>query len=314
VLKPQNVPLQDTNDNFLGNLQKDGTYSVIPRMAGGEVTPLALAELANVARDYNLYTKITGAQRIGLFGAQKDDLPAIWQRLIDAGFETGQAYAKALRMAKTCVGSTWCRFGVQDSVGLGSLLENRYKGIRTPHKMKFGVSGCTRECAEAQGKDLGIIATDAGWNMYVCGNGGMKPRHADLLAADLDQTTLLQYIDRFMMFYIRTADKLQRTSVWLENMEGGIDYLREVIVNDSLGINEQLEADVARLVENYRCEWTETLQNPQQLKRFSHFINSDQRDDNVVFVPERDQHRPATYQEKHPQQQGDILHVSLENK
>ncbi|MBA5683854.1 nitrite reductase large subunit [Photobacterium damselae subsp. damselae] len=314
VLKPQNVPLQDTNDNFLGNLQKDGTYSVIPRMAGGEVTPLALAELANVARDYNLYTKITGAQRIGLFGAQKDDLPAIWQRLIDAGFETGQAYAKALRMAKTCVGSTWCRFGVQDSVGLGSLLENRYKGIRTPHKMKFGVSGCTRECAEAQGKDLGIIATDAGWNMYVCGNGGMKPRHADLLAADLDQTTLLQYIDRFMMFYIRTADKLQRTSVWLENMEGGIDYLREVIVNDSLGINKQLEADVARLVENYRCEWTETLQNPQQLKRFSHFINSDQRDDNVVFVPERDQHRPATYQEKHPQQQGDILHVSLENK
>ncbi len=219
ALTPQNTPLQDTNDIFLGNMQKDGTYSVIPRMAGGEVTPVGLLALAQIANDYQLYTKITGAQRIGLFGAQKDDLPQIWQRLIDAGFETGQAYAKALRMAKTCVGSTWCRFGVQDSVGLGVQLENRYKGIRTPHKMKFGVSGCTRECAEAQGKDLGIIATDAGWNMYVGGNGGMKPRHADLFAADLDTATLIKYIDRYLMFYIRTADKLQRTSTWLTSLE-----------------------------------------------------------------------------------------------
>ncbi|WGY45277.1 nitrite reductase large subunit NirB [Vibrio sp. ABG19] len=318
VLSPSLVALQDTNDNFLGNMQKDGTYSVIPRMAGGEVTPQALAALANVAAEYNLYTKVTGAQRIGLFGAQKDDLPAIWRKLLEAGFETGQAYAKALRMAKTCVGSTWCRFGVQDSVGLGVLIENRYKGIRTPHKMKFGVSGCTRECAEAQGKDLGIIATDAGWNMYVCGNGGMKPRHTDLLASDLDQATLLRYIDRFMMFYIRTADKLQRTSVWLENMEGGIDYLRQVIVEDKLGINDQLEADVARLVDEYQCEWQATLDNPQQLKRFSHFINSELRDDNVLFVTQRDQHRPATWAEKHADsaiaQRGDILHVALENE
>lgn len=314
VLEPQLVPLQDSNDAFLGNLQKDGTYSVIPRMAGGEVTPQALEKLAQVAQEYQLYTKITGAQRIGLFGAHKDDLPAIWQRLIDAGFETGQAYAKALRMAKTCVGSTWCRFGVQDSVGLGSVLENRYKGIRTPHKMKFGVSGCTRECAEAQGKDLGVIATDAGWNMYVCGNGGMKPRHADLLAADLDEATLIKYIDRFMMFYIRTADKLQRTSVWLENMEGGIDYLREVIINDSLGAGDQMENDIACLIENYRCEWNETLQTPEKLNRFKHFVNSDQRDDNVSFVAERDQHRPATYEEKYPEKKGDILHVALEEK
>ncbi|MCG3883575.1 nitrite reductase large subunit [Photobacterium leiognathi] len=298
VLTPQNTPLQDTNDIFLGNMQKDGTYSVIPRMAGGEVTPAGLLAVAQVANDYNLYTKITGAQRIGLFGAQKDDLPEIWKRLIEAGFETGQAYAKALRMAKTCVGSTWCRFGVQDSVGLGVELENRYKGIRTPHKMKFGVSGCTRECAEAQGKDLGIIATDAGWNMYVGGNGGMKPRHGDLLAADLDHDTLIKYVDRYLMFYVRTADKLQRTSTWLESLDGGVEYLREVIVNDKLGINEQLEADIEKLISSYQCEWSNTLDNEQQLKRFSHFINSDKRDDNVVFVPSRDQHRPATNEEK----------------
>ncbi|WP_237484330.1 nitrite reductase large subunit NirB [Vibrio hippocampi] len=312
ILKPELVKLHDTNDNFLGNIQKDGTYSVIPRMAGGEVTPQALKVLAEVAAEYNLYTKVTGAQRIGLFGAQKDDLPAIWKKLIEAGYETGQAYAKALRMAKTCVGSTWCRYGVQDSVGLGSRIENRYKGIRTPHKMKFGVSGCTRECAEAQGKDLGIIATDAGWNMYVCGNGGMKPRHADLLASDLDEATLIQYIDRFMMFYIRTAAPLQRTSVWLENMEGGVDYLREVIVDNKLGINEQLESDVQQLVGSYSCEWKNTIEDEAQLTRFAHFINSDQRDDNVVFVTERDQHRPATFTEKHPEAKGDILHVALE--
>ncbi|PNH91284.1 nitrite reductase large subunit NirB [Vibrio diazotrophicus] len=310
ILKPQLVKLHDTNDNFLGNIQKDGTYSVIPRMAGGEVTPQALGALAAVAEEYKLYTKVTGAQRIGLFGAQKDDLPEIWRKLINAGFETGQAYAKALRMAKTCVGSTWCRYGVQDSVGLGSLIENRYKGIRTPHKMKFGVSGCTRECAEAQGKDLGIIATDAGWNMYVCGNGGMKPRHADLLASDLDKETLLKYIDRFMMFYIRTAAPLQRTSVWLDNMEGGVDYLRKVIVEDKLGINAQLEADLAKLADEFECEWTATINDESQLTRFAHFINSDKRDDNVVFVSERDQHRPATFTEKHPEVKGDILHVA----
>ncbi|GAM60159.1 nitrite reductase (NAD(P)H) large subunit [Vibrio ishigakensis] len=311
ILKPSLVKLHDTNDNFLGNMQKDGTYSVIPRMAGGEVTPQALAVLAEVAAEYNLYTKITGAQRIGLFGAQKDDLPAIWKKLVAAGYETGQAYAKALRMAKTCVGSTWCRYGVQDSVGLGVMIENRYKGIRTPHKMKFGVSGCTRECAEAQGKDLGIIATDAGWNMYVCGNGGMKPRHATLLAGDLDQETLIKYIDRFMMFYIRTAAPLQRTSTWFENLEGGIDYLREVVIEDKLGINDQLEADIAKLVEEFRCEWTDTINDETQLKRFAHFVNSDERDDNVVFVSERDQHRPATFTEKHPEAKGDILHVEL---
>ncbi|MXP60305.1 nitrite reductase large subunit NirB [Pantoea sp. Taur] len=298
VLKPQLAPLQDSNDLFLGNIQKDGTYSVIPRSPGGEITPEGLMAIGAVARQYNLYTKITGSQRIGLFGAQRDDLPAIWSQLIDAGFETGQAYAKALRMAKTCVGSTWCRYGVGDSLGFGIELENRYKGIRTPHKMKFGVSGCTRECAEAQGKDVGIIATEKGWNLYVCGNGGMKPRHADLLAADLDRDTLLTYLDRFMMFYIRTGDRLQRTSLWLESMEGGINYLRSVIIDDKLSLNTQLEAELARLRAEVECEWAATVNDPRQHIHFSTFINSDQRDPLVQHVAQRDQHRPASPAER----------------
>ncbi len=298
VLKPQHTPLQDSNDVFLGNIQKDGTYSVIPRSPGGEITPQGLQVIGEVAQQYNLYTKITGSQRIGLFGAQKDDLPAIWSKLVAAGFETGHAYAKALRMAKTCIGSTWCRFGVGDSLGFGVMLENRYKGIRTPHKMKFGVSGCTRECAEAQGKDVGVIATEKGWNLYICGNGGMKPRHADLLAADLDQATLVTYLDRFMMFYIRTGDRLQRTSLWLESLEGGVEYLRSVIVDDKLGINAQLESELNRLRGSVSCEWTATLQDQQSQARFAHFINSPQRDPNVQIVTERDQHRPARPSER----------------
>ncbi|HAI2403380.1 TPA: nitrite reductase large subunit [Escherichia coli] len=300
ILKPEHTPLQDSNDNFLANIQKDGTYSVIPRSPGGEITPEGLMAVGRIAREFNLYTKITGSQRLAMFGAQKDDLPEIWRQLIEAGFETGHAYAKALRMAKTCVGSTWCRYGVGDSVGLGVELENRYKGIRTPHKMKFGVSGCTRECSEAQGKDVGIIATEKGWNLYVCGNGGMKPRHADLLAADIDRETLIKYLDRFMMFYIRTADKLTRTAPWLENLEGGIDYLKAVIIDDKLGLNAHLEEEMARLREAVLCEWTETVNTPSAQTRFKHFINSDKRDPNVQMVPEREQHRPATPYERIP--------------
>ncbi|MBT0385430.1 nitrite reductase large subunit NirB [Morganella morganii] len=298
ILRDDLVPLQDTNDNFLANMQKDGTYSVIPRSPGGEITPEGLLAIGAVAQEYHLYTKITGSQRIAMFGAQKQDLPAIWEKLIAAGFETGHAYAKALRMAKTCVGTAWCRFGVGDSTALGVELEHRYKGIRTPHKMKFGISGCTRECSEAQGKDIGIIATDKGWNLYVCGNGGMKPRHGDLLMADLDKETLIRYIDRFMMFYIRTADKLNRTSTWLESLEGGIDYLRDVIVSDKLGLNAQMEQELAQLREKVTCEWQETVNNPHARKRFSHFVNSPLPDPNVQMVSERLQHRPARPEER----------------
>ncbi len=293
ILKPRHAPLQDTNDHFLANLQKNGTYSVVPRVQGGEITPEKLIVLGEVAKKFGLYTKITGAQRVDLLGARVEQLPLIWKDLVNAGFESGHAYGKALRTVKSCVGSTWCRYGVQDSVKMAINIENRYRGIRSPHKMKMAVSGCTRECAEAQGKDVGIIATEKGWNLYVCGNGGMKPRHADLLATDLDDRTLIKFIDRFLMFYIRTADRLQRTSVWLENLESGIDYLRKVVCEDSLGIGAELEAHMQRLVDTYECEWKKAINDPEIMKRFRHFVNSDEPDSNVVFVTERGQIRPA---------------------
>ena len=293
ILEPKHAPLQDTNDHFLANLQKNGTYSIVPRVQGGEITPQKLIVLGEVAKKFGLYTKITGAQRIDLFGARAEQLPLIWGELIDAGFESGHAYGKALRTVKSCVGSTWCRYGVQDSVTMAINVENRYRGLRAPHKIKMAVSGCTRECAEAQGKDVGVIATEKGWNLYVCGNGGMKPRHADLLAKDLDDKTLLQCIDRFLMFYIRTGDRLQRTSTWLENLEGGIDYVRKVVCEDSLGIGAELEADMQRHVETYACEWKKAIETPEILRRFRHFVNSDEPDSGVVFVEERGQPIPA---------------------
>jgi nitrite reductase (NADH) large subunit len=304
VLKPKHAPLQDTNDRFLANMQKDGTYSIVPRVPGGEITPEKLIVLGAVAKKYRLYTKITGGQRIDLFGARMEQLPLIWRELVDAGFESGHAYGKALRTVKSCVGSTWCRYGVQDSVGMAIHLENRYRGLRSPHKLKMGVSGCTRECAEAQAKDVGIIATENGWNLYVCGNGGIKPRHADLLATGIDDATLQQYIDRFLMFYIRTGDRLQRTAAWLDNLEGGIDYVKQVVCEDSLGIGAELEADMQKLVDTYECEWKNAINDPESLKRFRHFVNSDAPDPNVVFVAERGQIRPARADEKETEEEG----------
>ncbi|GEC95143.1 nitrite reductase large subunit [Zoogloea ramigera] len=293
VLKDDLASLQDSNDYFLGNIQKDGSYSVVPRMAGGEVTPDGLIAVGQVAKKYGLYTKVTGGQRIDLFGARVEQLPFIWEELIAAGFESGHAYGKSLRTVKSCVGSTWCRYGVGDSVGLAVELENRYKGLRAPHKIKFGVSGCTRECAEAQGKDVGIIATDKGWNLYVCGNGGMKPRHAELLASDLSKEALVQLIDRFLMFYVRTADRLQRTSTWRDNLEGGLDYLKDVVLNDSLGLAAELEAQMQHVVDSYQCEWKTAVTTPDVRKRFRSFVNSDKADEHIVFVEERGQIRPA---------------------
>jgi len=298
VLESDLVPLQDTNDTFMANMQKDGTYSVVPRVPGGEILPEQLIALGEVAKEYDLYCKITGGQRVDLFGARINDLPDIWAKLIEAGLETGHAYAKALRTVKSCVGSTWCRYGVQDSVGQAIDLENRYKGLRAPHKMKMAVSGCTRECAEAQSKDVGVIATEHGWNLYVCGNGGMKPRHADLFATDLDTPTLIKYIDRFWMFYVRMADRLQRTAPWLENLEGGLDYLKDVIINDSLGICADLEKQMQHIVDTYQCEWKTAVNDKDKLKRFRQFVNSDGEDEHVLFVEERGQVRPASKAER----------------
>ncbi len=299
VLDGEQATLQDTNDHFLANMQKNGSYSVVPRVPGGEISPDKLIALGEVARDFGLYTKITGGQRIDLFGARVEQLPQIWRRLVDAGFESGHAYGKALRTVKSCVGSTWCRYGVQDSVALAIMLELRYRGLRAPHKIKLAVSGCARECAEAQSKDVGVIATENGWNLYVAGNGGFRPRHADLFMSDVDTDSLVRYIDRFLMFYVRTADRLQRTAPWLEALDGGLDYLRRVVVDDELGICAELDAAMARHVADYTDEWRATLDDPEKLRRFVSFINApDQSDPSIVFVPERGQIRPARGDER----------------
>ncbi len=284
--------IQDSNDKFLANIQRNGTYSVVPRIPGGEITPEKLIVIGEVGKKYNLYTKITGGQRIDLFGAELNDLPAIWKELIDAGFESGHAYGKSLRTVKSCVGSTWCRFGLDESVSFAIELENRYKGLRSPHKLKGGVSGCIRECAEARGKDFGVIAVEGGWNLYVCGNGGATPKHALLLAEKIDNKTCIKYLDRFLMYYIRTAAPLMRTAAWLDKLEGGIERLKKVVIDDSLNINDEMEKEMQFLVDAYECEWKQAIATEESKKRFSHFVNSDERDDNLVFVSLREQKMP----------------------
>ncbi|MEN9352893.1 MAG: nitrite reductase large subunit [Fibrobacterota bacterium] len=293
VLDKGRFSLQDSNDKFLANIQKNGTYSVVPRIPGGEITPQKLKIIAEVGIKYDLYTKVTGGQRIDLFGARLDDLPAIWTELIHAGFESGHAYAKSVRTVKSCVGNTWCRFGVQDSVGLAIVLEERYKGIRAPHKIKMAVSGCARECAEAQSKDVGVIATENGYNLFVCGNGGMTPRHASLLATDLSSSEVLKIVDRFMMYYIRTADRLVRTSRWIEELPGGLEHLKDVLLNDSLGLCSEFESEMEGLVSSYQCEWKTALETPELLKSFRTFANSDVPDPSIVTRTVRDQRVPA---------------------
>ena len=301
MLEGENAALQDTNDHVMANMQRNGTYSVVPRMAGGEVTPAGLIVIGEVARDFGLYTKLTGGQRIDMFGARLEQLPEIWRRLVDAGFESGHAYGKSLRTVKSCVGKDWCRYGVQDSTGLAVALENRYRGLRSPHKLKGGVSGCARECAEAQSKDFGLVATELGWNVYVGGNGGMRPRHGDLLAKDASTEDVVRYLDRYLMFYLRTADRLQRTSTWLDTLDDpdsglhGVEYLRHVVVDDALGLAAELEADMAAHVGGYTDEWAATLADPEKLKRFRSFVNAPETPDpSVRFIMERGQIRPAT--------------------
>ncbi|HEY7712190.1 MAG TPA: nitrite reductase large subunit NirB, partial [Candidatus Entotheonella sp.] len=295
IINPEHHTLQDTNDRFLANMQRGGLYSVIPRVPGGEITPDKLIALGETAKQYGLYTKITGGQRIDLFGAQVHNLPDIWEKLVHAGFESGHAYGKALRTIKSCVGTTWCRYGVQDSVGFAVRLENRYKGIRAPHKIKSAVSGCVRECAEAQSKDFGLVATEQGYNLYVGGNGGAKPRHADLLAADIDAETAITYIDRFLMYYIMTAGKLTRTAVWIDKLEGGIEHLKEVIIEDKLGICAELETMMQFLVDSYRCEWAEVVNDPEKRRLFRQFVNTDDTEPTIEIISERGQSRPADW-------------------
>ena len=285
--------LQDTNDRYLGNIQRNGTYSVIPRVSAGEITPEKLIIIGTVAKKYGLYCKITGGQRIDMFGAKKEDLIDIWTELVNGGMESGHAYAKSLRTVKSCVGTTWCRFGIGDSVGMAVRLEERYKSIRSPHKMKGGVSGCVRECAEAQNKDFGLIATEKGFNVFVGGNGGAKPRHSELLAKDVPPDDVVPILDRYLMFYMRSADKLQRTARWIEQLPGGIKYLREVILEDKLGIAAELEKQMNQLVGTFFDEWAAAIKDPARRSNFKQFANTEDTLSVVDRVDERGQQRPA---------------------
>ncbi|GAB7356801.1 hypothetical protein MBLNU459_g7686t1 [Dothideomycetes sp. NU459] len=293
LLDKERRGLQDTNDRFLANIQRNGTFSVIPRVAGGEITADKLIIIGTVAKKYNLYCKITGGQRIDMFGARKQDLVAIWTELVDGGMESGHAYAKSLRTVKSCVGSTWCRYGIGDSVGMAVRLEERYKSIRGPHKFKGGVSGCVRECAEAQNKDFGLIATEKGFNIFVGGNGGASPRHSELLAKDVPPDDVIPILDRYLMFYIRTGDRLQRTARWMENLPGGIKYLREVVLEDKLGICADLEQQMSEIIGSFFCEWTEVIKSPERRAQFQQFANTDEGVKNIEDIQERGQTRPA---------------------
>ena len=293
VLKRDQAVLQDTNDYFLANLQRDGTYSVVPRVPGGEITPDKLIAIGSVAKKYSLYTKITGGQRIDLFGAQVHQLPLIWKELIDAGFESGHAYGKAVRTVKSCVGSTWCRYGMQDSVGLrdrsreslqgpARSAQAQVRGLRLHARVRRSAEQGCRHHRDREGLEPVRLRQR---------RHEAAPRRPARVRSR--RRMLIRYVDRFLMFYIRTADRLQRTSVWLDNLEGGLDYLKQVVIEDELGIAAELEADMARVIDSYQCEWRKAIDDPQTLKRFRHFVNSDRADDNVVFVEERGQIRPA---------------------
>ncbi|KNC78660.1 hypothetical protein SARC_08918 [Sphaeroforma arctica JP610] len=293
ILDGELFTLQDSNDRFLANLQKNGTYSVIPRIPGGEITPEKLVVIGDVGKKYGLYTKLTGGQRIDLLGAMAWQLPHIWKDLVDAGFESGHAYGKALRTVKSCVGSAWCRYGRGDAVGLAIMLEERYRGIRSPHKLKGGVSGCVRECAEAQSKDFGLIATETGYNLYVGGNGGTTPRHAQLFASDISEELVIKYIDRYLMYYIHTADRLERTAKWLTKLEGGVEQLKRVVIDDALGLAETLDAHMALLIDTYVCEWKKVVDNPERWAYFDQFRNTTAKQDMITLESTRDQIRPV---------------------
>jgi nitrite reductase (NADH) large subunit len=213
--------------------------------------------------------------------------------LIAAGMESGHAYGKALRTVKSCVGTAWCRYGVQDSTTMAIELEMRYRGLRAPHKIKMAVSGCARECAEAQSKDIGVIATERGWNLYVGGNGGMRPAHAELLAEDLDDATLIRSIDRYLMWYLRSAERLVRTATWQRSLPGGIDFVRRVVMDDELGLAAEFEAQMAEHVSSYECEWTATLESPERMEHFVSFVNTDAPDPTVTTVEIRGQRIPT---------------------
>ena len=218
------------NDRMFANIQKDGTYSVVPRIWGGLTSPQELKDIADIAVKYDVPTvKFTGGQRLDMLGVKKEQLEPMWKDLNDCGFVSGQAYAKGLRTVKTCVGNTWCRFGTQDSMNMGVIIEKLTWGSWTPHKFKIAVSGCPRNCAEATIKDLGIIGVDSGWEISIAGNGGIKVRVTDFLCKVETDEELLTYVKAFMQFYREDAYYLERTAHWVERT--GLQYVKDVMLD-----------------------------------------------------------------------------------
>ena len=294
--------LQDTNDHFLANLQKDGTYSVVPRIPGGEITPEKLIVIGEVARDFDLYTKITGGQRIDLFGATgRRSCRRSGARLVDAGFESGHAYGKSLRTVKSCVGRPGAGTACRTPPPWRSCSRSATGACGRPTSSSWPSPGCARECAEAQSKDVGVIATERGWNLFVGGNGGTRPRHADLFAEDLDDETLVAVIDRFLMYYVRTGERLERTATWVERRwrprprPPGGPRGRPRPRRRARGGRWQAQVDA------YECEWKATLEDPERLRRFVTLRERPRRArPTVVFVRERGQIRPATAPRRPP--------------
>jgi nitrite reductase (NADH) large subunit len=228
------------NERMHANIQKDGTYSVVPRMWGGLTNPTELRAIADVVEKYNApMVKVTGGQRLDIFGIKKEDLPAVWADLNAAGMVSGHAYGKALRTVKTCVGSEWCRFGTQDSTGLGVKLERGFWGSWMPHKFKMAVSGCPRNCAEATIKDFGVVCVDSGYELHVGGNGGIHVRATDLLVKVSTEAEAMHYAAAFVQLYREEARYLERTAPWIERV--GLQYVKDRIVEDA-GLRDALAA------------------------------------------------------------------------
>lgn len=244
------------------NIQKDGTYSVVPRMYGGITTAQDLKKIAEVAEKYDVpLVKLTGGQRIVLFGLNKEDLPAVWEEL---GMPSGYAYGKTLRTVKTCVGAKFCRFGTQDSMGLGIELEKKFERLDTPHKVKMGVSACPRNCAEAGIKDFGIVGIDGGWEIYVAGNGGTDLRAGDLLDTVKTKEEVRELIGAFMQYYRETAVYLERTSKWVERV--GLDHVKKVLADEPMrkALNERLD----KTLERYSEPWQEAIDSNEIQEKY----------------------------------------------
>lgn len=254
------------NDRVHANIQRDGTFSVVPRIYGGVTSPAELKRIAEVAEKYEArMVKFTGGQRIDLLGIRKEDLPAVWK---DLGMPSGHAYTKAFRTCKSCVGTQFCRYGLGDSILLSQQIERRFQGIESPHKMKLGTTGCPRNCSEAYVKDLGAVAIEGGrWEIYVGGAAGSSVRKGDLLCTVDTHEEVLTYMGRFMQYYRENAKYLERTYGFLERL--GIEFLREVLVDDREGICARLDAEINAAVAAYQDPWAVDAEQPVHEAQFA---------------------------------------------